>query len=99
MDAKQAACLKCFKCCKEFSVVTAYEWDVEAVHFFETRGFKCNKLVLKNRNLIELSMPVTCPHLTETGCGIYETRPKGCRIYDGREQFGEDCLWTGLDLK
>ncbi len=30
-----------------------------------------------------------CPHLTEAGrCGIYETRPRGCRDFDCSQEAG-----------
>ena len=55
--------------------------------------------VRKDRGALLLSFPLSCPHLTEDGCSIYEERPWSCREYNGIEDFGDECLWSGLKKK
>ena len=99
-EQKQQACLKCFKCCKEFAVALhPINFTVEVrdinTEFFKARGFSLVKDLKNNTTYLEIPN-YPCPHLTETGCDIYETRPKVCRDYDGRKDFN-DCEWHKLE--
>ena len=97
---KQEACLKCLKCCKEFAVALHpinFTVDVKQdnTEFFLARGFTLVKDAKNNITYLEIPN-YKCPHLTETGCGIYETRPEVCKNYDGRRDF-DDCLWHKIE--
>ncbi|MBI5102954.1 MAG: YkgJ family cysteine cluster protein [Nitrospirae bacterium] len=96
---KQKLCLSCQKCCKSVGVYTHPDFfecsTKEVVDFYRMRGFR----VKKERGALFLTLDYPCPHLTPDGCGIYEKRPEICRNYDGMEDFGKGCLWSGLKKK
>jgi Fe-S-cluster containining protein len=92
LTPEQEICVKCQKCCKKISIYTVYSAsDRTAIEFYRTRGFSINPTT---KGFINLSMDIPCPHLTESGCDIYETRPEVCRIYVGVYDplIGEECL-------
>lgn len=66
---------------------TTYAAEPEMMNFFDKRGFTVS--VAENR--IFLGFKLDCPHLTATGCDIYEERPKLCREWDGRDYGYEKC--------
>lgn len=94
-EKKQFACLSCQKCCKEFGLLTYFEWNEENLEYFQARGFLTSNY---NGNIVVWTDKFPCPHLTKNGCNIYETRPEICKKYDGRENLGSDCAWSELDL-
>lgn len=93
---KQRLCLECQKCCKSVGVYThpdLYDGSAkEVIAFYEMRGFT----VQKDGGALLITMPFPCPHLTPEGCAIYEKRPRACRMYNGIEDFGKECLWSRL---
>ena len=97
LTKKQQLCIDCRKCCQEVGVFTlkAFYEDTpeEVIHFYETRGFT---ITPHESGLMYMSLKIPCPHLTEQGCAIYETRPQICRKYSGLDEFGEGCLWHPL---
>mgnify|MGYP001167447106 CR=1 FL=1 len=100
LTKKQQLCIQCRKCCQELGVFTLnafYEDPPEdVIHFYKTRG--CS-ITPHESGLLYLSIKIPCPHLTDEGCAIYETRPQICRKYSGLEEFGDGCLWAGLKGK
>ncbi len=96
---KQKLCIECQKCCTRLALYTHpdfYDCSVKDVrNFFKMRGFD----VQKEKGALLLSFTFPCPHLTKEGCNIYEKRPQPCREYNGLEDFGEECLWSGLKKK
>ncbi len=96
---KQRLCIECQRCCKDVAVYTHpdfYECSMkEVLNFYKMRGFR----VQKEKGAYLLSLTFPCPHLTADGCSIYEKRPQSCRDYNGIEDFGDECLWSGLKKK
>ena len=99
VSAKQKLCIECQKCCTNVAVYTHpdfYECDPKEVrNFYKLRGFH----VCKDNGALLLTVPYPCPNLTAEGCKIYDKRPQTCRDYDGLEDFGDECLWSGLKKK
>jgi len=63
------------------------------LEFYKARGFDV-KII---QDIPHIAIDNPCPHLDlEKGCRIYATRPKWCRLYDGRfDPFVRDkCLWN-----
>ena len=92
MTSDQKTCIECQKCCKKISIYTVYSAsDKVAIEFYRARGFTIN---ITTKGFINLSMDLSCPHLSDTGCTIYETRPEVCRFYVGIYDplIGEECL-------
>jgi Fe-S-cluster containining protein len=89
-------CIKCQKCCKVLWFIVHKPDEVEEIqkliNFYQVRGFKT---ILSNEKfIVEFDQP--CPHLTIDGCDIYSNRPEVCRNYDGRADFGNECLWSKI---
>ncbi len=97
MSKKQKLCIECKKCCTNIAVYTHpdfYNCSAKEVRdFYKMRGFG----VQKDSGAYLLSFDFPCPNLTDNGCKIYEKRPQSCRDYNGLEDFGEECLWSGLN--
>lgn len=93
-EIKSKLCLDCKRCCKKIGIATLYPYDEYVTQFYEARGFKC---MVGNNHTLFLEKELPCPHLDEEhGCLIYDKRPQACREYDGRNDFGGECLWTTM---
>lgn len=90
---KEKLCLKCKKCCNEITIATGYPADKEILEFFTARGFRIS--IIKNTVFLTLTN-FPCPHLKDNGCDIYKDRPSICKNYDGRNEFGNECLWSNI---
>jgi len=105
MDEKQKLCLKCLKCCKILLVPITKEmpyglhrfFSPKAQEFWGTR--RCRMYIDAKADRPWLVVNFPCPHLTDKGCGIYDTRPLACRDYDGRKDpyLAKVCLWNELE--
>jgi len=93
---KQELCLSCLECCK--SLVIPFDYNrlsKEDIEFYKIRGidfittYKSSYMILNN---------FPCPYLTKNGCSIYNSRPKVCNDYDGREDYflKDECEWNKL---
>ena len=95
-EIKQKLCIECQKCCRDVSIYTRADLyncsEKKVIEFYKTRGFD----VQKEGKSILLTLSMPCPHLTPDGCAIYEKRPRVCQEYDGMEDLGDECLWSGL---
>jgi Fe-S-cluster containining protein len=96
LPRKQQLCIKCRKCCEKVGVYTdpyIYEMgEQDVIDFYKSRG----ATVTKSDGELFIVFDLPCPHLTEKGCNIYPKRPKICRIYSGKHEFGDECLWSTL---
>ena len=96
---KQQLCIECQKCCTKVGIYTdpaIYELsEKDIIHFYEARG----ATVSRSNEQLFIVFDIPCPHLNLNGCDIYEKRPEICRIYSGKEEFGDECLWTSLSKK
>lgn len=96
LPEKEKLCIICSKCCREIGIYThpgLYTCSAEElVEFYEARGFA----VTKSGDALILSLKISCPHLTQVGCDIYERRPQVCKEYSGLDDFGDGCLWSVL---
>jgi Fe-S-cluster containining protein len=92
-EHKQQLCLSCLKCCKVIGVpISSYYASIPQVHeFYTTRGGR----VVPYKDFTLIVFPFPCPHLTEQGCSIYQSRPNACRAYDGTKDpiMKDECLW------
>lgn len=97
LTEKERLCIACQKCCRELFVYThpvLYDCPADfVVDFYRARGFD---VTLMKEDAIIMSLKHPCPHLTEAGCDIYDTRPRACREYSGIEDFGDECLWSTI---
>ena len=79
---KQELCLNCMECCKTLAIPFDYhKLSEDDIKFYRMRGAE---FVTTNKGPYMI-LDLSCPHLTEEGCGIYGDRPKICKDYDGRE--------------
>jgi Fe-S-cluster containining protein len=96
LTKKQQLCIQCRKCCQKVGVYTdpaIYEMtEADVIHFYKARGATVNK----SDDQLFIVFDTPCPHLTPTGCAIYEKRPKICRTYSGLDEFKDECLWSSL---
>lgn len=76
---RQELCLSCLECCKWIEISTTYPDTVEIREFFTVRGWK----VVTRGKVLHIYTYHPCPHLTDRGCDMYETRPIVCRMYNG----------------
>lgn len=77
------------------------QYWADAVYFYKARGFTVtfHDVVVdaKPKRVLAIEIPdYPCPHLTDTGCNIYESRPNACRRYDGRKEMGDKCAWSTI---
>lgn len=89
---KQELCLKCMECCKVLAFPALYCMNNRNfTQFYYNRG--CS--IIATESLPVVIVESTCPHLTDNGCTIYDSRPKWCREYDGRLDpvMRHVCLW------
>lgn len=87
----QQVCQSCGECCKSM-ILQIRQLDLpkekkNRIEYFKTRGLK----ILREFNkIIEVSVPLLCPHLDEGkdrrtySCGIYGNHPEVCKDFDGR---------------
>lgn len=83
-------CKRCQKCCKEVAIESQYPYCDEVIEFYEARGFEVK---VGSNNCAFISAKIPCPHLTDSGCNIYNNRPKTCQDFNGLIDFNGDCLW------
>lgn len=50
------------------------------MEFYKARGCKIQML----SGSVAITVPSPCPHLTITGCSVYENRPELCKDYNCR---------------
>ena len=92
MKSKSDLCLSCMRCCKKVAIMTNYRFiDAHAMDFYNARGLTCVNLV----GMLAIVLEEACPYLGDSGCKIYNDRPKWCRTYDGRLDPLTDCAWEG----
>ncbi len=96
---KQQLCGQCHKCCQKVGVYTdpaIYEMtEADVIHFYKAWG----ATITKSDDELFIIFDIPCPHLTPTGCAIYEKRPKICRTYSGLDEFRDDGIWSSLSEK
>jgi Fe-S-cluster containining protein len=68
---------RCNACC-EFLTIELAGMPEDSINFFQTWGVTTK--VTNDTVLLMIHSP--CQHLSESGCGIYETRPNKCREYE-----------------
>ena len=86
---KSNLCRQCQKCCLLIAIPVNGR---ASLSFYATRGID-----LRQRDGVTWAlMPQTCQHVGVFGCRIYETRPQGCRDYDGTKDSFLDgqCEWN-----
>lgn len=92
MDKLNELCLDCLKCCKNLYIETQYDYNDLLVEFFQARGCEC---INDKNNKLLIKINIECPHLKQTGCDIYESRPIICREFDGlRDGRNLECKWS-----
>ena len=94
---KQRLCLECLECCKVVAVRAAINPSNKRTReFYEARGCR----IIPTEQLPLVVIPYPCPHLTSSGCNIYDKRPLACRLYDGREDpiMSRICLWGKVEV-
>jgi len=93
LTKKRQLCIQCGKCCQRVGICTdpaIYEMtEADVINFHQARG----ATVRKSHDQLFIIFHTPCPHLTRTGCAIYEERPKIFRTYSGLDEFSDDCLW------
>lgn len=82
MTPDQKTCIACQECCKWLTFILTNQTFEENWEAYEARG--CLGIKVEGENFTGVMVPTVCQHLSALGCGIYETRPKQCRDYDGR---------------
>lgn len=90
---REKVCLSCQLCCTRTLMPVSLR-DKEEMAFYETKGFRFFSM---DRRIFTV-LYTKCPHLTKSGCKIYENRPKGCKDYDGRLDplLTKACKWWGI---
>lgn len=110
---KSELCLACGKCCMEMTFSGGEVDDAarDEIRWMELHGLKVDYIEEGDRLEYYFTIPKRCNALedkkTDDGrtlyvCGIYETRPRMCRDYDGTVDgpFGmADCLWRDELIK
>ena len=66
-------CIDCQWCCHHLVL----QLDGIDTELLEARGHKC----LRREYFDEVMIETTCPHLTDSGCDIYEARPLACILF------------------
>lgn len=104
---KSELCLQCGKCCMS---MTFFGGEVDdgardEIYWMELHGLKIDYVGERGGTEYYFTIPQRCNQLqerkgvsgsTEYVCGVYETRPRMCRDYDGSIEgpLGVgDCLW------
>ena len=79
------------ECCKQIKI-PVLDPNPQAVEFYQARGFTIHY----EYPTCFIVIDIKCPHLTNKGCDIYDSRPIICREYDGRlDPFVADrCKWV-----
>ncbi len=92
--SKSDLCLACGRCCKVLILYAPrpdFLHEPQAEEFFKARGVT---IIEKGQRWYKVGVPSVCPHLgDDNACDIYETRPQGCREYDGRKDPIVECDW------
>lgn len=83
LTPEQVICIQCQECCKWMTFTLTLPADAlpEYDKYYSARGCKTFYV---NQSTIKVIVPSKCPQLTPFGCKNYESRPKLCRLYDGR---------------
>lgn len=94
---KSELCLGCAECCKALIAFwpepRAWADRHSVLAWLEARGV-VRRPHLDLPGLLAGEVRMRCPHLGEDNrCGIYESRPRVCREFDGLAQPGLDCAW------
>ena len=87
-------CLECLECCK---VVVVPAPNVAPLWLYEEWAAIRNvKIVKVDKDVVWMTLPYPCPHLTDKGCAIYDVRPTVCRIYNPKRDdpaLSDICKW------
>jgi len=93
-DIKSKLCLSCGKCC-QFMVLPLVRPLQKAmenimVDWLDARGCE---VIRETADTLYVKVDYPCPHVIGKGCGIYKSRPEGCKVFDGRKFDFLDCAW------
>lgn len=81
LTPEQRVCVGCQECCRYLTFIVGEDIVNLYSEIYTVRG--CTIRRMSGSPSYALRVPSVCPHLTERGCDIYETRPQHCRDYDG----------------
>ena len=73
-------CNGCTECCKFMAFPFPDKPKKGFYDFYNKRGCQVKYI----DGIAWVIVPFACPKLTENGCGDYENRPDGCKVFDGR---------------
>ena len=85
------------ECCKTLAIpFEYYKFSTDDLNFYMMRGAE---FVTTDKGPFMI-LNLSCPNLTEKGCGIYGDRPRICKDYDGREVpfMRYRCKWFELEV-
>ena len=91
----QQVCQNCGECCKSIILQVSKpdlpQEKINHIEFFKTRGLK---ILREFGRVMEISVPLDCPHLQYSydeekdkgiySCDIYGDHPEVCKRFDGR---------------
>jgi len=74
---QQEACLDCQECCEAIEFPTSMV-DNKVMEFYIAYGID---FYITKAGVVIFRMNHPCPHITETGCDIYDDRPDVCKEF------------------
>jgi Fe-S-cluster containining protein len=100
---KSRLCKNCGECCKcmvvPVSKPMAKSMEQSMLEWITVRG--CD-VVSETPAELFVKIPCPCPHLkksgNEYGCDTYDSRPEGCRVFDGSKYEWLKCAWRDPKL-
>lgn len=102
MRTLSEACQSCGKCCKCLVLPVKKKKSLQKSVMEEWLGARGCDIVKEDPDTMYVMVNQPCPSLLEQrwkngtttySCGIYKSRPEGCRIFDGRSYDFLDCAW------
>jgi hypothetical protein len=95
VDKNSFLCQHCGKCCE--CMVLPVQRPMQKSVMLEWLHARGGKIVAEADSTLYVKINSPCPHLTKSGskylCKSYESRPQGCRIFDGSTIDWLKCAW------
>jgi hypothetical protein len=97
MKTKSEQCQECGKCCKCMVLPLAMPMQKSESVMMDWLDARGCQIVGHTEDILYVKIDHPCPSLTKSGnsfgCGVYNSRPEGCRVFDGRNYDFLDCAW------